>query len=114
MCLTIIRTRNTTYHKCVGDTFAVNCTVHGTKLVWSSEKYIGTNGRHIEYGLFNKNGSIIHSPMYNSTRAELLIAGSVNNILKSTLTITVSRNGTIICRDDLRYIQLNISVIAGK
>ena len=102
------------YHKCIGDSFTENCSVNGTRLIWSSEEYIGTGGNNIEYALFNTKGLIIPSPMYNSTRAELLRADSINNILESNLTIMASRNGTIICRDDLGDIQLNILVIAGK
>ena len=83
--LTRSGTRSTTYHivKCIGDTFTVNCTVHGTSLIWSSKKYIGTGGSNIEYALFNTKGSIIPSSKYNSTRAELLRVDSINNILKS-------------------------------
>ena len=92
----------------------MNCTVHGTSLIWSSKKYIGTGGSNIEYALFNTKGLIIHSSKYNSTRAELLRADSINNILESNLTINVSRDGIIICSDDSRNIQLNISVVAGK
>jgi hypothetical protein len=116
MCLIITCATNTIYYKkCIEDTFTMYCSVHGTRLVWSSEQYIGNGGRNLEFGLIDRTGSIMWSSEYNRTMAKLLRADYVNNILESSLTIiTVSMNGTVICRDDLREVQLKISVIAGK
>jgi hypothetical protein len=114
MCLTITCAMNATYHKCIQDTLTVNCSVNGTRLIWSSEEYIGTGGNNIEYGLIDGTGLIIRSSEYNTTTAELLRVDSINNILESNLNITVSTNGTIMCLDDSRNIQLNTSIIAGK
>ena len=116
MCLTITCAMDTKYHKCIGDSFTVTekCLVNGTSLTWSSEEYIGAGGNNIEYVQIDTIGKIIHSSKYNSTKAELLRVDSINNILESNLTIMVSINGNITCRDDFRRVQLNISIIAGK
>ena len=114
MCWTITCTRNTTFHICINNSLTKTCFVNGTRMAWSSNEFIGAGGNNIEFALFNMDGLTIYSSDCNTTKAKLIRADSINNTLESNLTIMVSRNGTIICRDDLGIVQLNISVIAGK
>ena len=114
MCWTITCTRNATFHMCIDESLTETCFVNGTRMSWSSNEFIGAGGNNIEFALFNVDGLTIYSSDCNTTKATLIRADSINKTLESNLTIMVSRNGTIICRDDSDIVQLNISVGAGK
>ena len=68
-----MKTKTLEISKCWGDEILFNCTVNGTRLILSSEQYIGQGGVNLEFGAYTQNlpFTIMHMSDTVTTKATL-------------------------------------------
>ena len=93
---------------CIGQTFSLNCTVPGTKLILTSTQYIGPGGTAIEFGKYSQT-----LPLTDSRGAAMATLHSIEPLM-ATLSAKATQDGTILCLDDTGLVHLNVTITISK
>ena len=97
---------------CPGKELILNCTVNGPHLAWSSNEYIGSNDKRVEFGLFDNPGEEYHK----NVEVELLSSSrsASKPMIVSQLKLHVLAShpyGTVVCHDVSAGTSENITFI---